>query len=89
MLLKLLSICAERAKDFAHQVVDIGTSYRRSIDAKSSESQRDKINSQSTLIDKINRNKIEKVYTSKIEDTKKSFADIFLGRDKEKEFEND
>lgn len=74
----------ERARVFAHQVIDIGTSYRRSIDAKSSESQRDKDNSQSTLIDKINRNKIEKVYTAKGE-MKKSIFDGIMHRDQEKD----
>src|SRR3990172_7925451 len=73
----------ERARIFGHQIIDIGTSYRRSIDAKSSESLRDKNNSQSTLIDKINRNKIEKVYTAKGE-MKKSVWDGVMGRDRAK-----
>ena len=79
----------ERAKAFALQAQTMATSYRRSIDAKSSESQRDKENSQSTLIDKINRNKIEKVYTSKTDQAKRSIADIFMGKDKEKDSEDD
>ena len=79
----------DRARAFAHNIIDLGTSYRRSIDAKSSESRLNKENSQSTLIDKINRNKIERVYTSKGEQTKKSLADIFMGRDKENDIEED
>ena len=55
----------DRARDFAHTVIDIGSSYRRSLDAKASESKRDKDNSQSTLVDKINRTQVEKIYTSK------------------------
>lgn len=78
----------ERARIFAHQVIDIGTSYRRSIDAKSSESLRDPNNSQSTLIDKVNRNKIEKVYTAKGE-IKRTAFDAIMGRDKAKDQEND
>jgi hypothetical protein len=78
----------DRAKIFAHQIINIGTSYRRSIDAKSSESLRDKNNSQSTLIDKINRNKIEKVYTAKGE-MKRSMMDAVMGRDAQRDQEND
>jgi len=78
----------ERARIFGHQVIDIGTSYRRSIDAKSSESLRDKNNSQSTLIDKINRNKIEKVYTAKGE-IKKGMWDGIMGRDGQRERDDD
>ena len=39
--------------------------YRYSIDSKSSETQRDKHNAQMTLIDKLNKNKSEHVYTMK------------------------
>ena len=81
-------MCRDRARIFAHQVIDMGTSYRRSIDAKSSESLRNKDNSQSTLIDKINRNKIEKVYTAKGE-LKRTAMDAIMGRDAAKENEND
>ena len=64
----------------------MGISYRRSIDAKSSESQRNAQNSQSTLIDKINKNKVERVYTMK-DQAKKSLFDGFLGREREKDEE--
>lgn len=74
----------DRAADMAHQILDIGKSYRYSVDAKSSESLRDKNNTQSTLIDKINRNKVEKAYTLK-EEGKKGLLSGFIGRDEERE----
>lgn len=76
----------DRAYEMAKDVLEIGKSYRRSIDAKSSESLRDKNNTQSTLIDKINKNKIEKLYTVKGEVKKGLMAGI-IGRDEEKEEE--
>lgn len=75
-----------RAVQLSHEVMEIGVSYRRSIDAKSSESQRNAQNSQSTLIDKINKNKVERVYTMK-DQAKKSLFDGFLGREREKDEE--
>ena len=75
-----------RALQLGHEVMEIGISYRRSIDAKSSESQRNAQNSQSTLIDKINKNKVERVYTMK-DQAKKSLFDGFLGREREKDEE--
>lgn len=78
----------ERARVFSQQVTDIGISYRRSIDAKSSENLRDKNNSQSTLIDKINRNKIEKVFTQH-GNMKKSVWDGIMGREVQNEVDND
>lgn len=78
----------DRALSIARDIMDISTSYRRSIDAKSSESIRDKNNTQSTLIDKINRNKIEKAYTVKGE-AKKTLLDGLFGREAEKEKEED
>lgn len=78
----------ERAQNIGHEIMEIGASFRRSIDSKSSESMRDKRNSQSTLIDKINKNKVEKVHTFK-GDMSKSMIDVFLGREAEKELEED
>jgi hypothetical protein len=78
----------DRALQMAHIIMEIGLSYRRSIDAKSSESQRNAQNSQSTLIDKINKNKVERVYTMK-DQMNKSLLSGFLGRDREKDEEND
>jgi len=73
------SMPKERAEQMAHDIIEIGLSYRRSIDAKGSESRRDHNNSKSTILDKIGKNKIEKVY-SLHEEGKKSLADSFLGR---------
>jgi len=50
----------ERAKILEQQINEISLAYRYSIDAKSSETLRDKHNTQSNLIDKLNRVKIEK-----------------------------
>ena len=75
-----------RAVKIGGEIIDMGISYRRSIDAKSSESQRNAQNSQSTLIDKINKNKVERVYTMK-DQAKKSLFDGFLGREREKDEE--
>jgi len=80
------NMCPERAKDLGQEIMEFCISYRRSIDAKSSESVRDSSNSQSTLIDKINKNKVEKVYTVK-DGAKKSLMDGILQRDAEKDEE--
>jgi GTP-binding protein EngB required for normal cell division len=69
----------ERAVVLANQIMDICESYDYSIDAKSSEILRDKNNTQSNLIDKINRNKIERQYTIK-DEMKKGILDGFLGK---------
>jgi hypothetical protein len=69
----------ERAHIMANQIMDLCESYDYSIDAKSSECLRDSNNTQSTLIDKINRNKIEKQYTIK-DEVSKGIMDGFLGR---------
>jgi len=70
------------------QLEGIVKAFQYSIDAKSSESLRDKNNTQSTLIDKINRNKIEKAYTVKGETTK-TFMHGLLGRDGDRESQED
>lgn len=69
----------ERAHVMANQIMDICESYDYSIDAKSSEILRDTHNTQSNLIDKINRNKIEKQYTIK-DAAKQGMLDGFLGK---------
>ena len=78
----------KRADFMSAQIMQIGSSYRRSIDAKSSESTRDKNNTSSTLIDKINRNKVEKYYNVKGEG-KKTFWQGLVGKDAESEREED
>ena len=75
-------------RSIRRQIYGIIESYKRSIDAKSSESRRDENNAQSTLIDKINRNKIEKIYSVKGE-AKKSFMSGMLGRDGQAETQDD
>ena len=75
---------ADRARIIQMQIQEIGKDWRYSIDAKSSESLRDIRNSQATLLDKMQKNKIEKAYTLK-GDLKKSMMDGWLGR----EVEND
>ncbi|HEY4481627.1 MAG TPA: hypothetical protein VI489_02120 [Candidatus Brocadiaceae bacterium] len=77
-----------RAVVMTQQIMAIGASFRRSMDAKSSESLRDKLNTQSTLIDKLNRTKSERAITLKGE-MKKSFMDGMLGREGQRETEED
>ncbi len=72
----------------AHDILEMSQSYRRSIDAKSSESLRDKNNSQSVLIDNVGRNRVEKVYTMK-DQINKSLLKSFLGRDRDRDEEYD
>ena len=75
----------DRAKDFAHTIIDIGSSYRRSLDAKSSESVGiNKENSISTLVDKINRSQVEKIYTAKGSVSKNFLSDL-LHKDQQQE----
>ncbi|KFM21666.1 hypothetical protein AAA799B03_00766 [Marine Group I thaumarchaeote SCGC AAA799-B03] len=80
------NMCRERAEQVAHEIMEISQSYRRAIDAKSSESLRDKNNSQSVLIDKVGRNRVEKVYTMK-DQVNKSLLSGFLGRDRDRDEE--
>ena len=77
-----------RAENFAKQIEKIVQAYMYSIDSKSSESLRDNGSSQSTLIDKIARNKIERSYNVKGEKTR-SFMDAMLGKDKEADMDSD
>lgn len=79
---------SERADALAGDIIDSCDAYRYSVDAKSSESLRDKNNTQSTLIDKINKNKIERAYTLK-DEGKKSFLQGIMGRDQAKDSNED
>jgi hypothetical protein len=85
----LQNMSPERAAIMMKDVEEIGISYRRAIDAKSSESMRDDNNSQSTYLDKIARNKVEKVYTTKDGRKSSGFMDFVMGKDKERDLEND
>ena len=77
-------MCRERAKIWRDDTLAIVESIKKTIDFKSSESVVDHQNKQSTLIDKINKNSVEKIYTMK--NTKgKSLFDTILNRDVEKD----
>ena len=78
----------ERAHVMANQIIDVCDSYDYSIDAKSSECLRDSNNTQSTLIDKINRNKIERQYTVK-DEVKRGIMDGFLGKKVQQDAHNE
>jgi polyhydroxyalkanoate synthesis regulator phasin len=78
----------ERAEQLSGDIMDMSQSYRRAIDAKSSESLRDKNNAQSVLLDKVGRNRVEKVYTMK-DQVNKSLINSFLGREKDRDEEFD
>jgi hypothetical protein len=74
-----------RAEKIAEQIKAIGMDYRYSIDAKSSESLRDKHNTQATLLDKMQKNRIERAYTLKGEAQKSLFRGMFGGNSNEDE----
>jgi len=77
-----------RASVMASQINKIGENFEYSVDAKSSESLRDSHNSQGTLIDKIIRNKSERIYTMKGEAGKSMWSGI-MGKDREKDEEHE
>jgi hypothetical protein len=79
---------APRAAVLAKQILKGVEAYKYSIDAKSSESQRDKNNASMTLVDKLNKNKSEHVYQMK-GDMNRSLKDAILGRQAESDSEND
>jgi len=78
----------DRAKGIAEQIVSMYTPYTYSYDAKSSESIRLNGSSQSTVFDKLARNKIERSYNVKGEH-RRSMIDAILGKDKDDDMEND
>ena len=73
-----------RAKQLSEDILAYVRSFQLSIDAKSSETLRDKYNTQGALVHQLLSNKIEKSYNLKGE-TKKSFISGFLGRDGQEE----
>ena len=77
-----------RAKGLSFQILSLVQAYKYSIDSKSSESLRNSDNTQSTLIDKIKSNKIERSYKMKGEKTRNMW-DAIVGKDKENDLEND
>lgn len=70
----------DRARIIHQGLMDIVDDYKRSIDAKSSETWKDKDNTQSSLIHILSKNKIEKQYTVK-GNKSKTFMDAVMGRD--------
>lgn len=79
---------ADRANGIADQIVSMYTPYTYSYDAKSSESVRSNGSSQSTVFDKLARNKIERSYHVKGE-KRRSFLDAIVGKDRDDDMEND
>lgn len=75
-----------RAQVLKKQILHVTEAYRRSIDAKSSETILNKDNKQPNLINQIKSNvsRQEKVYSAKDEKTKSMLAGI-IGRDEEKD----
>lgn len=77
-----------KARVFEKQVEDKYKSYMYSLDAKSSESLRDRHNAQSTLVDKLVRNRQERIVTLK-EEMKKSMWEGFTGNDSNRNARDD
>jgi hypothetical protein len=71
---------ASRAELISIQIKEIGRDFRYSIDAKSSETLRDQHNSQASLLDKLQKNRVEKAYTLSGE-AKRSLWDGIMNRE--------
>ena len=76
-----------RAKIFEAQSLAIGKSFRRGDDGKASENMKDKNNSQSTYIDKINHQKSERILTAKGV-AEKTLWDSVMGREAQSQRES-
>lgn len=76
----LFHMSPARAMNLREGLLNIVERNKRSIDAKSSETYKDENNNQSSLIQMLNKDKQEKLYTVK-GDAKKSIMDGILGRD--------
>lgn len=76
----------ERATMLSEQIFRLVDAYKKSIDGESSVSRRDSKNSQLTLIDKLSKNKQERIYTVH-GDAKRSFLDGILNKQAEDERE--
>ena len=77
-----------KANALSNQIKELVIAYQYSIDSKSSESIRENGSAQSTLIDKIARNKIERSYQVKGEKGR-SMLDALMGKDRDDDMEND
>lgn len=73
-------MCYEMASVLSNQIMQKIQSYYFSIDAKSSESVRDKHNTQGTLLHVLTKNKVEKHYNI-TGNAKRTFMDGMMGRD--------
>ena len=78
------NMCFERAQVIEKQLDNWYKGYKYSFDAKSSETLRDKHNTQSSLIHIMNRNHMERSITLKGE-MGKSMMDGIMGRESQKE----
>lgn len=74
----------ERADVLSEQLLEDVQNYKYSVDAKSSETLRDKNNTQNSLVHIATRNKIERQYTMK-DEGKKSILDGLKGKDQNKD----
>lgn len=77
------NMCSERANIWKQECIELFESIKKACDAKSSESMRNGENSQSTMIDKINRNSVEKIFTMK-SNAKSSLWSSIMGKEKDK-----
>ena len=77
--LAYFNMSKERADAIAPQVLQLCKNYQYSIDAKSSETRRDKHNAQSCLVDKLVRNKQERIISLKGE-AKSTLMDAIRGK---------
>ena len=77
-----------KANALSNQIKELVIAYQYSIDSKSSESIRENGSAQSTLIDKIARNKIERSYQVKGEKGR-SMLDALMGKDRDDDMDND
>ena len=75
-----------RSNVLVSQIKNIVSSYKRSIDAKNSETVIDKNHAQSNLLDKLLHRKSEKTLNIK-DQTKKGLGSAFLARESERETE--
>jgi len=78
----------ERADVIAPQILQLVKNFKYSIDGKSSETRRDKNNAQSSLVDKLVRNKQERIISLKGE-VGHSLMDAIRGKNVENEVNNE
>jgi hypothetical protein len=74
------NMCLPRAVNLSENMIKVVKGYKYSIDAKSSETLRDKNNTQGTMLHLVGKNKIEKQYSFK-DGAKKSLLSGWLGEE--------